>query len=130
MGPSAELFQISQVFQAPCSSLVLYQRIASDKRNVEVRHPMCDSLTPSILEFDSAEPSEQIDSPGRKTQLDDHLGGGKVCFGNSESLEWGAKILHSLPDFLDVLAAGRDPDVEVSCGPRDSVDRQSMGTDH
>jgi hypothetical protein len=82
---------------------------------------------PSVVEVNSINGGDNVDSVGRKTHLENDAWSGKVL--NGQVQEGCPEFIQSVPYFLGIIWIRFDPDIEIFGESGRAVDRKSITAD-
>src|SRR5262249_3605676 len=120
-------FDVAEVFCAAGCALVPDEFGAPDDWDRYVAERPLDVPGPRVLERQSGQLGQNIDTPRCDTDLVDDARRGEIRF--LDLVHWGTKGRQRTDDAARVFRRRVDPDVEVACGTRSPVDGQRIRAD-
>ncbi len=125
----AEQSSIGKVLRPPRCEFVGYKLPAPQNRDAKALDLGLDRRILSLFERDAADRRHEVDPSRRQAQLIDRAGVLEVPRSDAMALDRRAEVPEREHEACCVLCIRRHEDVQVTGGSRDSMDRESMGSD-
>lgn len=123
---TGQRIDICEILWSTERPLVGEQALAPEYRYGDASDRDDDAGCPGSLELDTCNTGHEINTPGRKPDLDHHAGFYEMLKLNAQRLNRGTKSRQRLPDAGGIRLISVNPDVEIAGCAGDAVTRESV----
>jgi hypothetical protein len=129
-GAPLQGFNVRQVLGATARLLVAEEGFSSKKRHPEVHHLLQNSRRPCLFEAHSTDLGQDIDAPGRESDLVDDSWPREILDRQPHGFHGGSEANECSPDPRGILGGGLEPEIKISRRPDMPMNSQRMGADN